>query len=47
MVQHFGWDEAKRRSNLKKHSIDFAAVDLAFDDPGAVIEEDTSEDYAV
>jgi uncharacterized DUF497 family protein len=45
MKQSFGWDETKRRSNLKKHGIDFADVDLAFDDPGAVIEEDTSEDY--
>ena len=45
MTQRIGWDEAKRRSNLKKHGIDFAVVDLAFDDPSAVIEEDTSERY--
>ena len=45
MAQRFRWVESKRRSNFKKHGIDFADVDIAFDDPAAFIEEDTSEDY--
>ena len=45
MAPRFGWDEVKRRSNYQKHAIDFADVDVAFDDPGAVIEEDESERY--
>ena len=38
------WDEAKRRSNLAKHGVDFR--DLAeFDWDNAVLEEDDSEAY--
>ena len=29
----FVWDEAKRRSNLEKHGLDFKDADLVYDDP--------------
>jgi len=29
----YEWDEAKRRSNLKKHGYDFADADLVFENP--------------
>jgi uncharacterized protein len=32
----FEWDEAKNRSNLRKHGIDFETASLVFDDPFAV-----------
>jgi uncharacterized DUF497 family protein len=38
------WDEAKRRSNLAKHGVDFALVEQ-FDWHLAVISEDESEAY--
>jgi uncharacterized protein len=31
----FEWDENKRRSNVEKHSIDFADAKDVFDDPAA------------
>ena len=34
----FEWDERKRRSNLRKHGIDFAAVEPIF--RGHLLEED-------
>jgi hypothetical protein len=38
-MKRLTWDEAKRRSNLKKHGLDFAhAVD--FDDASALVAED-------
>ena len=38
------WDESKRRINLKKHKIDIAELDSAFDSP-MVSEEDDREVY--
>ena len=38
------WDEAKRQYNLRKHGIDFAALD-GFDWSTATHEEDTRTDY--
>jgi uncharacterized protein len=38
------WDEAKRRSNLEKHSVDFAAA-IEFDWETAIVFEDTRFDY--
>jgi uncharacterized protein len=29
----FSWDDAKNRSNLKKHGVSFEAAALVFDDP--------------
>jgi uncharacterized DUF497 family protein len=29
----FVWDEAKRKSNLKKHGLDFKDAHLVYDDP--------------
>jgi len=29
----FVWDEAKRRSNLEKHGLDFSDAHLVYDDP--------------
>jgi uncharacterized DUF497 family protein len=29
----FSWDEAKSRSNLRKHGVSFEAAKLVFDDP--------------
>lgn len=40
----FGWDEVKRRLNLKKHGIDFNDVSAAFDAPMLVV-LDEREDY--
>jgi len=38
------WDEAKRQHNLRKHGIDFAALD-GFDWSTATHEADTRTDY--
>lgn len=38
------WDEAKRRSNLRKHGLDFADAEQVFAGPMAVF-EDTREAY--
>ena len=38
------WDENKRASNLKKHSIDFDDAQLIFNDE-AIIVEDRRKDY--
>ena len=32
----YEWDEAKRRSNLKKHRLDFADAHVVYEDPGKV-----------
>ncbi len=32
----FEWDEAKNRSNKKKHGIDFETAQLIFDDPHCI-----------
>jgi uncharacterized protein len=32
----FEWDEAKNRSNKKKHGIDFGTAQLIFDDPHCI-----------
>ena len=34
------WDEPKRASNLKKHQIDFADLESAFDLPMITVEDD-------
>lgn len=36
----FEWDEVKRRSNLRKHGVDFADAVPVFDDPLALTLED-------
>ena len=38
------WDETKRRLNLKKHKIDIAEVESAFDSP-MITDEDDREAY--
>ena len=38
----FEWDDAKRRANLAKHGVDFAAID-AFDSETALIDPDTRQ----
>lgn len=40
----FGWDEDKRRINLRKHGLDFADAYRAFTDDAFVITDDR-EDY--
>ena len=43
MADHrFGWDSAKDRANLLKHSVDFATAQLAFLDARRVIAVDTA-----
>ncbi len=40
----FEWDEAKNRSNIRKHGLDFAEAEEVF--RGAlIVEPDTREDY--
>ncbi len=39
----YEWDDAKRDANLRKHGVDFAAID-AFDWDTAVIYSDTRHD---
>ncbi len=34
------WDESKRKINLKKHKIDLAALESAFDFPMVTVEDD-------
>lgn len=34
------WDEPKRRINLKKHGIDLAELESAFDGPMVTVEDD-------
>jgi uncharacterized DUF497 family protein len=41
---NFTWRESKRKSNLKKHGLDFADAEKVFAGPMAVF-EDMSEDY--
>jgi uncharacterized protein len=41
---NFIWDEAKRRSNLTKHGLDFADAHKVFNGP-MVLFEDGREDY--
>ena len=36
----FEWDEAKRRSNLRRHGIDFAAVERVLDGPTVTFLDD-------
>ena len=36
----FSWDEPKRRFNLKKHGIDLADLESAFDSPMITVEDD-------
>lgn len=38
------WDESKRRSNIRKHGIDLAELESAFDAPMITV-EDAREDY--
>ena len=40
----FNWDEAKRRTNLAKHGIDFRDAPGIFDGPLVTV-EDTRENY--
>ena len=41
---NFEWDEAKNRSNIRKHGLDFADAEEMFRGP-LVADPDTSEDY--
>jgi uncharacterized protein len=36
----FTWDEAKRRTNLRKHGLDFADAARVFEGPMVVFEDD-------
>jgi uncharacterized DUF497 family protein len=36
---HYVWDEAKRRSNLAKHGLDFADAEKVFSGPMVVFED--------
>lgn len=36
----FTWDEAKRRTNLRKHGLDFADASRVFEGPMVVFEDD-------
>jgi uncharacterized DUF497 family protein len=40
----YGWNPAKRASNIAKHGVDFAAVE-DFDWETALVEADTRRDY--
>ena len=40
----FEWDEAKRRSNLKKHGLDFVDAHLVYDEPGKLTYESRRDD---
>jgi uncharacterized protein len=37
------WDETKRRSNLRKHGVDFEIAKLVFEDPYHLSEQDRIE----
>ena len=39
----FEWDEAKAKSNLRKHGVRFEDAMLVFADPFAMVEQDRSE----
>lgn len=39
------WDDAKRRTNLRKHGVDFVDAAAVFDDPFGVDIEERSMDY--
>ncbi len=41
----FGWTETKRVKTLAERAIDFAAVTVAFLDPGRMIVRDARKDY--
>ncbi|MFL5178258.1 MAG: BrnT family toxin, partial [Microvirga sp.] len=44
-LMEFGWDPAKRESNLAKHGIDFAGVGSCFADPDRHVWHDARRDY--
>lgn len=44
MNMEFEWDEAKRRSNLEKHGVDFIDAALVLADAPLIL-EDTRRDY--
>ncbi len=39
----FTWDEAKRRSNLRKHGLDFADAEKVFAGPMVLFEDDRAD----
>ena len=39
----FDWDDAKNRSNLRKHGVGFDTASLVFDDPYALMLQDRFE----
>ena len=41
----FEWDDVKSKANLKKHKVSFEVARGAFDDPVAIVNLDTREDY--
>lgn len=42
---HFEWDDAKARTNVRKHGVSFDEARYVFADPQAVEFEDIREDY--
>jgi len=40
---HYEWDEAKRRTNLNKHGVDFADAVGVLEDPAGLTIEDDAE----
>lgn len=44
VYMRFIWDEVKRQKNLQKHGLDFADIEVVFNQP-LVLFEDTRIDY--
>lgn len=42
----FEWDDRKAATNRRKHGVEFAAAQLAFDDPHALVSEDVRHSTA-
>ena len=43
ILQMITWHETKRRTNLKKHGIDLAELESAFDSPMITLEDDSED----
>ena len=44
VLVRFEWDEAKDRSNYRKHGVDFGTAALVFDDPHCLMVQDREVD---
>ena len=42
----YEWDEKKRLSNIKKHSLDFVDAVMVFEDANRLVYEDKRKDYS-